>query len=84
VRKIIVPFCALFLISGAAVAQVGVARGSSAQEDNPNAESSEDSSSSQPDAERRICRRAETTATRLGDRRVCMTARQWRDHDRNQ
>ncbi len=36
------------------------------------------------DGERRICRRVEAnTGTRLGgQRRVCMTQREWRNHDR--
>ena len=31
--------------------------------------------------ERRICRRIETTGTRTGAQRVCMTAEQWRRQD---
>ena len=30
--------------------------------------------------ERLICRRIEATASRTGSRRVCLTAREWREH----
>ena len=44
-------------------------------------ESAEDSESE--DGERRICRRVETdSASRMATRRLCLTARQWRDHQR--
>ena len=33
--------------------------------------------------ERRICRRIESSANRASARRVCLTAREWRDYDRN-
>lgn len=32
--------------------------------------------------ERRICRRIESSANRTSARRVCLTEREWRDHDR--
>lgn len=32
--------------------------------------------------ERRICRRIESSANRTSARRVCLTPREWRDHDR--
>jgi len=35
------------------------------------------------DGERRICRRLETdSVSRMASRRVCLTARQWREHQR--
>lgn len=44
-------------------------------------EGSEDSESD--DGERRICRRVETdSASRMATRRLCLTARQWREHQR--
>lgn len=36
---------------------------------------------SEAPAERRICRRIETTGQRTGNQRVCMTAEQWRRTD---
>jgi len=33
--------------------------------------------------ERRICRRIDSTANRTSARRVCLTAREWRDYDRS-
>ena len=34
-------------------------------------------------AERMICRRIDRTSSRVGRDRICMTAAQWREHDRN-
>ena len=33
--------------------------------------------------ERRICRRIDRTGSRMGRDQVCMTARQWREYNRN-
>lgn len=33
--------------------------------------------------ERRICRRIDDTTSRMGSRRVCKTAREWRDYERS-
>jgi hypothetical protein len=33
--------------------------------------------------DRRVCRRIESTGSRLGTQRVCMTQREWRQYDRN-
>ena len=35
------------------------------------------------DGERRICRRLQETSSRNASRRVCMTAREWRDYNRD-
>lgn len=35
-----------------------------------------------PKAERRICKREESTESRLGGKRVCLTAEQWRERQR--
>ena len=34
-------------------------------------------------AERRVCRRFDNTSSRLGRERVCKTAAEWREYDRN-
>ncbi len=34
------------------------------------------------DSERRICRRIDATSTRMPSRRLCLTAREWRDFNR--
>jgi Ni/Co efflux regulator RcnB len=40
-----------------------------------------DQSERQPASERRICRRIDSTGSRTGGQRVCMTAEQWRRVD---
>jgi len=35
-----------------------------------------------PKAERKICKREESTESRLGGKRVCLTAEQWRERQR--
>jgi predicted transglutaminase-like cysteine proteinase len=35
-----------------------------------------------PKAERKICKREEATESRLGGKRVCLTAQQWRERQR--
>jgi hypothetical protein len=35
-----------------------------------------------PKAERKICKREEATESRLGGKRVCLTAEQWRERQR--
>lgn len=44
--------------------------------------SPETSASRDDAAERRVCRRFDTTSSRLGRERVCKTAAQWREYDR--
>lgn len=45
---------------------------------------SDNASSSEAEGERRICRRVSSTETRMSSRRMCMTAREWRDYNRRQ
>ena len=35
-----------------------------------------------PKAERKICKREDSTESRLGGKRVCLTAEQWRERQR--
>ena len=35
------------------------------------------------DGDRRICRRVDRTGSRMGRDQLCMTARQWREYNRN-
>lgn len=67
------------IVAAPAVAQDGGATGGDSQ---PTAARSD--ASETPAAERRICRQVEAhTGSRLnGKRKVCMTAREWRDYDR--
>ena len=77
--------CVLFA-AAPAVAQVETMQGSGATLSSPRAEQPEGSQTGGVDAngERRICRRLADTASRMSSRRVCMTAREWREHARTQ
>jgi hypothetical protein len=44
----------------------------------------ENASSGEAEGERRICRRVANTETRMSSRRMCLTAREWRDFNRRQ
>ena len=78
---------ALFaLILSAPLGALSGQPGSSAQSGGSNGTASEQQASTQQSTapaaeERRICRRVETTGTRTGPQRVCLTAEQWRRAD---
>ena len=84
-RKFVAVFCVLFT-AAPALAQVDTMQGSGATLASPRGEESQGSQTGGVDAngERRICRRLADTASRMSSRRVCMTAREWREHSRNQ
>ncbi len=80
--KFMVALCVLAAASGTAAAQTTM-RGSGAVLSGTNADLPEGPSTGEPtaDGERRICRRIDTTESRVGRRRVCLTAREWRERD---
>ena len=85
--KIRVALCSVLLVAAPAFAQTSgsVMSGSGAvleggSGDLPDGEST---SGQNEDGERRICRRVETDSqSRLSTRRLCLTAREWRDFNR--
>jgi hypothetical protein len=42
----------------------------------------DNASSNEAESERRICRRISGSESRMSSRRMCMTAREWRDYNR--
>lgn len=85
--KVPVLLVSAMLLSAPTLAQTsgGVMSGSGALLGSGSDASSEGSSQSgeTEDGERRICRRVATdSASRMATRRLCLTAREWREHQR--
>lgn len=74
-----------FLIATPVFAQAGAAPGGGTGGFNQPQNMPEGSSEAgaNENGERRICRRIDDTTSRMGSRRVCKTAREWRDYDRS-
>ena len=73
------------LFSTAAAAQIGSTTASDSGtivHSRADAETEAPAATPEDSNERRICRREETTSTRVRSRRLCLTARQWREHAR--
>ena len=86
--KIPVALLAVALLASPAFSQTsgGVMAGSGAVLEDNSGDVAEGSSASgeNENGERRICRRVETdTSSRMTTRRVCLTAREWRQRQRN-
>lgn len=81
-KKFMVALCVLFA-SGPALAQTQMS-GSGAMLAGSASDEPEGPSTNEPtaDGERRICRRIETSESRVGRRRLCLTAAEWRDRAR--
>jgi len=84
--RVSVLFASALLLSTSAFAQTsgGVMRGSGAVLDSgPEAPHEASQGGETEEGERRICRRVETdSASRMATRRLCLTARDWREHQR--
>ena len=86
--KIYVALISSLLLASPALAQASeVMSGSGAALEGGSGDAPEGSSTSgvNDDGERRICRRVETdTSSRMTTRRVCLTAREWRQQQQQQ
>ena len=76
--------CACFALAAPASAQMASGAMNTGLTPTERSQAPEEASESQPaNGERLICRRVETgTASRMGSRRVCRTAEQWRASQR--
>ena len=82
-RFAIVGLSALLVASPAlALGQSGAVGGSSVRSTNEGPQGPSEAGAGE-NGERRICRRIDSTANRTSARRVCLTAREWRDYDRS-
>jgi hypothetical protein len=80
-KAYVVAFCGILLTTSALAEPAGTAGGSSAEPSTPTAtpESANHGSDRAQDGQRQICRRIEAdTSSRLGSRRACHTAEEWR------
>ena len=88
--KILVALVSGVLLSSAAMAQHehGASTGGGNESAATASERSGGNGAGQAEAQgegsdRVVCRRIDRTSSRVGRERVCMTAAQWREHDRN-
>ena len=81
--KLLIASIAATLIAAPAFAEPsGTANGTGPEQQTGMAP--DNASSSEAEGERRICRRVSASESRMSSRRMCMTAREWRDYNRRQ
>lgn len=76
-KKFAFPVLALIASAAVAAAETPSDR-RNAPKDNGSSQQQEEQAEEK--GERKICRRIDTTGSRLGSQRVCMTEREWRAH----
>ena len=83
--KQLVAFVCVLLMAAPVAAQTGTMQGSGAALTSPKGDEPEGPQTAgvNEDGERRICRRLESTGSRNASRRLCLTAREWREYNRN-
>ncbi|MFN3726978.1 MAG: hypothetical protein ACK4SZ_11810 [Allosphingosinicella sp.] len=82
-RLAVVALSALLVASPAyAIGQSSTTGGASVRSSNEGPQGPSEAGTN-ANGERRICRRIESSANRTSARRVCLTAREWRDYDRS-
>lgn len=81
-KSVALPFFAL-LIAAPALAQSGSTPGGSLSGQARNMPEGASEPGVNENGERLICRRINATESRMASRRVCKTAREWRDYERS-
>ena len=81
-KLLIAPIAAALMAAPAFAEPSGTANGTGPEQQTGMAP--DNASSGEAAGERRICRRISNTETRMSSRRMCLTAREWRDFNRRQ